>query len=185
MTTLAPAAPGHDTAIPDTPAALPRSSTVVRAFSHPAEVTALHPVLVAAAKLAGEHGMRAEAHRLVHDPHADDHVLACATRTIAARDTGCAVLAEQIDIWAATVLAEPRTAMLHTETLGRLINRLCGVWTRWRLLSDDEPADPGITLALHQLTELCRAYDDLITDLQSGRRSLPVYQAITTPDAVA
>lgn len=185
MTHFALAAPGHDTALPDTPAALPRSSTVVRAFSHPAEVTALHPVLVAAAKLAGEHWMRAEAHRLVHDPHSDDHVLAGATRTIAARDTGCAVLAEQIDIWAATVLAEPRNAMLHTETLGQLINRLCGVWTRWRLLSDDEAADPGITLALHQLTELCHAYDDLITDLQSGRRHLPVYQAITTPDAVA
>ncbi|MFJ8965372.1 DUF4254 domain-containing protein [Lentzea sp. NPDC102401] len=165
----------------ETSAALPRSSAVVKAFSHAAEVTARHPVLAAAAKLALEHWMRAEAHRLVHNLHADDRMIASAARTIAARDAGCAVLMEQIDAWAATLVGPLRTSMLHSESLGQLISRLCIAWTRWRLLSiEGHPAAvPGAESALDQLTELCTAYDDLIADLRGGRRHLPVHQTST------
>ena len=187
MTKFALVQTGHDAASLETSAALPRSSAVVHAFSHAAEVTDQHPALAVAAKLAVEHWMRAEADQLVHDPHADDRIVAAAARTIAARDTGCAVLMEQIDVWAARLPGQPRTSMLHSETLGQLISRLCGAWTRWRLVSvgAGPVASPGIALALDQLTELCAAYDDLIADLQSGRRHLPVYQTPTGPNLAA
>lgn len=187
MTKFALVQTGHDATSLETSAALPRSSAVVHAFSHAAEVTDQHPALAAATKLALEHWMRAEAYQLVHDPHADDCKVAAAARTIAARDTGCAVLMEQIDVWAATLVGQPRTSVLHSESLGQLINRLCGAWTWWRLLSADENpvARPGIELAFDQLTELCTAYDDLIADLQGGRRHLPVHQTPTGPTLAA
>lgn len=165
----------------ETSAALPRSSAVVQAFSHAAEAANRHPVLAAAAKLALEHWMRAGAHRLVHNPHADDRMIASAARTIAARDAGCAVLIEQIDAWATTLVGPSRTSMLHSESLGQIISRLCLAWTRWRLLSTDGDlaAVPDAESALNQLTELCTAYDDLIADLRGGRRHLPIHQTST------
>lgn len=172
---------------PDAPSAVPRSSMVVRAFSNPGEVSDRHLVLAVAAKLAAEHRMRAEAHQFVHDPFADDHVMAAAARTITARDTACAVLIEQIDVWAAIAYGESRAPMLHTETLGQLVDRLAAVWMRSRLLAeDDDPAaGAGARVALHQLGELCTSYDDLVTDLLSGRRRLPLYQTPAGPGAVA
>ncbi|MGH4021066.1 MAG: DUF4254 domain-containing protein [Pseudonocardiaceae bacterium] len=77
-----------------------------------------------------------KAHQLVQDPHDDDHVLAAAARTINACATACAVLIEQIDIWAATQFAESRAGALHTETLGQLIDRLAIVWMRSHLLAE-------------------------------------------------
>ena len=163
---------------------VPRASMVVRAFSHPSEAGDRHPVLAVAAKLAAEHQMRAQAHQLTHDRHAEDHMMAAAARTLAVRATACAVLVEQIDLWAAVEFGESRATVLHTETLGQLIDRLAAVWTRSRLIADNDtgPAAPTrARVALHQLSELCTGYDDLVTDLQSGRRRLPLHQTPTGP----
>lgn len=160
---------------------VPRSSMVVRAFSNPGEVSDRHPVLSVAAKLAAEQWMRAEAQHLVHDPAADDHTVAAAARSIAARDTARAVLIEQIDVWAAWSYGDSRALVLHTESLGQLIDRLAAVWARSRLLVDNPSpaARPGASLALHQLAELCTGYDDLLIEVERGRRGLPLYQAPT------
>lgn len=164
---------------------IPRSALVVRAFDNPAEVRDRHPVLTVAAKLAAEHRIRAKANKLLHDPFADDHVVAGAARTVTARNTACAVLIEQIDVWAAAAFGESRAPVLHTESLGQLVDRLATVWTRAHLLAaDDTPsARLGTRVARHQLGELSSAYDDLITDLRATRRRLPRYQTPTGPNA--
>jgi hypothetical protein len=83
--------------------------------------------------------------------------------------TARAVLIEQID--------ESRASVLHTDSVGRL----AAARTRARLLVGDAnpAAQLGASLALHQLAELRTSYDDLITDLQRGRRRLPLHQSPT------
>ncbi|UJW28776.1 DUF4254 domain-containing protein [Saccharothrix sp. AJ9571] len=166
---------------------IPRAATVVRAFSHPSEAGDRHVVLAVAAKLAAEHHMRAQARQLTHDPHADDHMMAAAARTLAARETACAVLIEQIDRWAAVEFGESRATVLHTETLGQLVDRLAAVWTRSRLIANaaGPAASTWARVALHQLGELCTGFDDLVTDVERGRRRLPVHQTPTGPDVAA
>lgn len=169
--------------------ALPRASVVVRAFSStPIE----HPVLTAAIGLATQHLLRTQAHQVACDRHADDHVVAAATRQVNAAEAACAVLIDRIDVWAATELPESRAAVLHTETLGQLVDRLAILWTRWKLLdstdtgTDTSPARTAqVRLAWHQLGELVTAHDDLVTDLQTHRRRLPRYQTPTGPAATA
>lgn len=163
---------------------IPRAATVVRAFSHPGEAGDRDVVIAVAAKLAAEHHMRAQAFQLIHDPHADDHVMAAAARTLAARETACAVLIEQIDRWAAVEFGEARATVLNTETLGQLVDRLASVWARSRLITNNATGPAASTwarLALHQLGELCTGFDDLVTDVECGRRRLPVYQTPTGP----
>ncbi|MGQ0841496.1 DUF4254 domain-containing protein [Actinokineospora sp.] len=163
----------------------PKANVVVRAFtSTPAE----HPVLTPAAGLATHHWLRAEAQHLTCDPHADEHVVAAATRAINAADAARAVLIDRIDVWAATDLTEHRIGRLHTETLGQLVDRVACAWMRWHLL-DNADNDAGavaraqIHLAWHQLGELATAYDDLLADLRTGSRCLPRYQTLAGPAA--
>ncbi|MFD2464185.1 DUF4254 domain-containing protein [Amycolatopsis samaneae] len=169
------------------PTSLPRASAVVRAFGTTPPGGYRHPVLAVAVDLAAEHRLRAPAHRIVGDPHADDPVLAAAARTVRARDAACAVLIDRIDRWAATALPEGRAGVLHTESLGQLVGRLVTVWMRGQLLAEVRTAasDPWVRLAARQLGELARAYDDLVTDLLLGRRHLPVFQTPAGPAGMA
>ncbi|QFZ17719.1 DUF4254 domain-containing protein [Saccharothrix syringae] len=167
--------------------AIPRVSLVVRAFSSPCEVDGDHPVLVVAADLGAEHRARTEAQRIVSDPCSDDHVVAAALRALHDHDVTRSRLAEQVDVWATGQFGESGARLLHTESLGQLVDRLGALWAWSRLLAeDDDPAarDPA-RLALHRLGELCIGYDDLVTDLLSGRRRLPIYQALTRYDVAA
>ncbi len=163
----------------------PRASVLVRAFT---STPVGHPVLTAAAGLATHHWLRAEARHLVCDPHADEHVVAAATRSINSTDAARAVLIDRIDVWAVTSLAEHRTGRLHTETLGRLVDRVACAWMRWHLL-DNADNDAGVVhraqvhLAWHQLGELATAYDDLVSDLRTGGRRLPRYHTPARPAA--
>lgn len=77
---------------------------------------------------------------------------------------------------ATAALPAPRTAATHTETLGQLVNRLAVGWVRWNLLTEggDQSGVRGLAQAAFQeLGELSVAYDDLLSDLQAGRRRLP------------
>lgn len=164
---------------------IPSACTVMRAFSHPTEMRDQHLVLAVAAKLATEHQMRAHAHHVIHDRHADDHVTAAAARTVAAHDTACAVLVDQIDRWAGTQVGASRAPLLHTESLGQLIDRLAIIWTRSCLVAEQ---GTGQTMSVtarvvrRQLSELSAGYDDLIAEVQRGRRRLPRYQTPTGPE---
>ncbi|VVJ22641.1 Uncharacterised protein [Amycolatopsis camponoti] len=97
------------------------------------------------------------------------------------------MLVDRIDRWAATKLAEGRAGVLHTESLGQLINRMVTVWMRGQLLADTctSATDAQVRVASAQLGELGRAYDDLITDLRLGRRRLPELQTPTGPQGMA
>ncbi len=156
---------------------------VVRAFTTTPNDVDL--VLTTAAGLAVQHRLRAEAHQLACDPYADDQAVAAATRAVNAVDAACAVLIDQVDVWAATALTESRTGFVHTETLGQLVDRVACVWMRWHLLdgADRSARQARARVAFHQLGELAGAYDDLLTDLQTGRRRLPRYQTPTGPTA--
>jgi hypothetical protein len=145
-----------------------------------------HPLLVAAAGLATQHRLRAQAHRVVCDRGADDHVVAAAARAVNATDTACAALIDQIDLWAAAALPEHRTAAAHTETLGQVVNRLASGWVRCHVLAAHDGRTAGrerVREAFRRLGELSVGYDDLIIDLASGRRRLPRGQALTGPAA--
>ncbi|MGY6657633.1 DUF4254 domain-containing protein [Amycolatopsis sp. TRM77291] len=165
----------------------PRAAAVVRAFITVPPGGYQHPVLEAAAALATEHRSRAGLHRIVSDPQADDPTVAAAARTARSHAAACAVLIDRIDNWAATELAEGRAGVLHTESLGQLIDRMVTVWMRGQLLADNhlDASDPQVRIASAQLGELGRAYDDLVTDLRLGRRRLPTLQTPTGPAGMA
>jgi hypothetical protein len=166
---------------------IPRASLVVRAFSSPYEVDCGHPVLAVAASLGTELRARTETQRIVSDPCSHDHVVAAALRALHDHDVIRSRLTEQIDVWATGQFGESGARLLHTESLGQLVDRLAALWAWSRLLAEDADLaarDPA-KLALHRLGELCIGYDDLVTDLLGGRRRLPVYQALTGRDVAA
>ncbi|WP_146060358.1 DUF4254 domain-containing protein [Amycolatopsis sp. CA-128772] len=170
-----------------TPASLPRAAAVVRAFDTIPAGGYRHPVLAAAAALAAEHRLRASVDRIVGDPPGRRSDGCCGREGVHARDTTCAVLIDRIDRWAATELAEGRAGVLHTESLGQIVNRMVTVWMRGQLLADARTAarDPQVRVASAQLGELGSAYDDLVTDLRLGRRRLPALQTPTGPPGIA
>lgn len=166
------------------PRVLPRATTLVRAFMvTPAE----HPVLRAAAGLGAQHRLLAGARRLTCDPDAGDRVVADATRSVNAAEAGCAVLVDRIDMWFANHHTEARAGVVHTETVGQLVDRLAWAWAHWHMLNCESGAGSReqARLAFQQLGELSNAYDDLITDLATGRRRLPIHQTATCPRPAA
>ncbi|WP_053734078.1 DUF4254 domain-containing protein [Nocardia sp. NRRL S-836] len=162
---------------------VPRAAAVTRACVFTPVGVHTHPVLAAAAALAVQHRLRAEAHRVVCEPLADDHLVAASTRSVNAADAACAMLVDRIDMWAAVAIADNRTGAVHTETFGQLVDRLVAAWTRWNVL-DTGAAVAGKTQvreALHRVNELSVGYDDLIADLRTGRRRLPRIGVTTGP----
>jgi hypothetical protein len=157
------------------PASIPRGGEVLRSCTATSDEARRHPLLDAARALAALHEQRAEAHQLTGDPMAEDPQLAGAARTMAATDTGRAVLIDRIDHWAYAVLPDERHAAVHTESLGQLIDRMIGTWARWHAVKNC--ADPAGTerasTLLHHVSELSIGYDDLIADVLAGRRRLP------------
>ncbi|RDI35364.1 DUF4254 domain-containing protein [Lentzea flaviverrucosa] len=166
---------------------IPRSTAVTRACVLASNGAHTHPVLAAVAALAGQHQLRAEAHRSACDPFADDRLVAAATRLVNAADAACAVLVDRINMWAAIAITDARTAVVHTETFGQLVSRLVAAWTQWHLL-DTATALAGKTQvreALHRVSELSVGYDDLVADLHNGRRRLPRVGFMTGPVVAA
>jgi hypothetical protein len=153
-------------------AELPRSTTVVRAFAATRRTT---PLLTAAAGLATAHRLRAEAHQRACADDATDHEVSDATRSVNSIDAARTVLVEEIDIWRIRSVPELPTGVLHTESLGQIVDRMAAAWTNWQFLDlGDQPA--LAREAFRQLGELLRAYDDLIADMHAGRRCLPHFQ---------
>ncbi|MGM1058370.1 DUF4254 domain-containing protein [Saccharothrix sp. Mg75] len=162
---------------------LPTGHDILRAFGagHPTDD---HPVLVVVTVLARRHQERAEALRTAHETQAGDAVLAASARVLIDCAHARAPLIEQIDHWAAEAVPEPSTAaLLHTETLGRLVDRMALTWARWQQLHAGVPASRRVPVghptrtAMDEVAALSNAYDDLLVDLRSGRRRLPT----TTP----
>ncbi|MEU6154889.1 DUF4254 domain-containing protein [Actinosynnema sp. NPDC047251] len=151
---------------------LPSGTCLVRAFG--GEPTLPDDLLPIIAALVRTHWDRADAVSSAHDEHADESGSASAARVLGAGATARQVLVNQIDQWAADRLPDAvPAALLHTETLGQLVDRLAAAWVSWRTLAGHprhhrDPHDTADALAT-----LANAYDDLLTDLRSGRRRLP------------
>lgn len=158
---------------------LPTGRDILRAFAaeHPIED---HSMLVVVTVLARRHQERAEALQAAREAQANDAVLAACTRILIDCAQARATLIEQIDRWAAETVPEPPTAaLLHTETLGRLVDRMAMTWAHWQQLQQRVPASRRAPVrhraqgAMDEVAALVHAYDDLLVDLRSGRRRLP------------
>jgi hypothetical protein len=158
---------------------LPAGRDITRAFGAE-RPTDDHPMLVVVAMLARRHQERAEALHTAQEAQANDGVLAACTRTLLDCQKARATLTVEIDRWAAETVPEPLTAaQLHTETLGRLVDRMAMTWAHWQQLHQRVPASHRAPVGHHtqaamdEVATLSNAYDDLLVDLRSGRRRLP------------
>ncbi|GAA1309135.1 DUF4254 domain-containing protein [Saccharothrix xinjiangensis] len=158
---------------------LPTGHDILRAFAaeHPTDD---HPMLVVVMLLARRHRERAEALQTAREAQADDSVLASCTRILINCAQARVTLVEQIDHWAAETVPEPSTvALLHTETLGRLVDRMAMTWAHWQQLQQRVPAfrraptGHEAQAAMDEVATLANAYNDLLVDLGSRRRRLP------------
>jgi hypothetical protein len=158
---------------------LPAGRDITRAFGaeHPTDD---HPMLVVVAMLARRHRERAEAFHTAQEAQANDGVLAACTRTLFDCQNARATLIEQIDRWAGETVPEPSAAaLLHTETLGRLVDRMAMTWVHWQHQHQHVPAFRRAQVGRHtqaamdEVATLSNAYDDLLAELRSGRRRLP------------
>ncbi|MEV0681708.1 DUF4254 domain-containing protein [Actinosynnema sp. NPDC050436] len=154
---------------------LPKGRRLVRSFGNAA--AGMPDALAnAVAAQVRTHWNRIDAVSCAHADHADQSESASATRVLGAGATARQVLVDQIDLWAFDRLPEAvPAALLHTETLGQLVDRLTAAWVPWRVVvAHGDPRhhrDPHD--AAEALATLTLAYDDLLTDLRSGRRRLP------------
>ncbi len=125
------------------------------------------------------HAMEAAAHRLAA-LHARRRAVSLAgaqaeemDRTVLASlhmqreiDTCRAELVLDIDAWLHTALPARRVSVVHTETVGTVIDRMALLWSG---TSGDEHA----TERRRRLGELADGLDDLLADLADGRRRQP------------
>ncbi|WP_040780586.1 DUF4254 domain-containing protein [Nocardia pneumoniae] len=116
-----------------------------------------HPVLLRARALADLHARRLDANQ----------------GAVPDIDESRARLVREIDRWADHRLPSARCgAYLHTESLGSVIDRLAHLSaTAYAALAAD--AEWDLWFAWERLAELALAYEDLATELTTGRRRLP------------
>jgi hypothetical protein len=137
---------------------LPTKTMVIAACC--GSVDPSHPVLPAIGGLARLHRSR----------------LAAEPVDLPGIDCARAVLMRDVDRWVAVNCPQrPAAAYLHTESLGSVVDRMAGTRARaWQLLSVASAADPLVHSAWTRLAELTDAYHDLVSEVESGRRRLPL-----------
>ncbi|MFG1795796.1 DUF4254 domain-containing protein [Nocardia sp. NPDC049149] len=81
----------------------------------------------------------------------------------------------KIDVWVAVRLPVPhRTATLHTETIGSIIDRFAQAVTHaYHLLMTLDPTDERVHAAWYRVAELADGYTDLTTEVIRRARRLP------------
>ncbi|MET8872273.1 DUF4254 domain-containing protein [Nocardia sp. NPDC004604] len=133
-----------------------------------------HPLLQAAYELTCLHERRrthpspAAARNELAPQCSPDH--GCQNPEIDTRRTH---LVREIDHWIHANLPPAHgSASVHTETLGTVIDRLAA-YTATAYTALTSPSDHALGEAWERLAELAIAYEDLTTDLTTGRRRLP------------
>lgn len=159
---------------------LPRSGELLHGFTSdpPLRMSDDGVVPVLAQRLARSHAVQWEVENAGRSHLGIDAVVATAKRLVDELNTLRSGLIEQIDAHYHFVASTkpPDDLPLHTETLGSVIDRLAIAWVRSRRLGDqaaDSDSRVRARLALQQLAELADAYDDLVRDVEQGRRRLP------------
>ncbi len=83
-------------------------------------------------------------------------------------------LVEDIDDWVRERGALPRDGLIHTETLGAVIDRMAWGWVYANAVVETDGArDQYARKRWHRLAELIDGYTELIGDIVGGRRRLP------------
>jgi hypothetical protein len=99
-------------------------------------------------------------------------------RRIDALNAARVALVEQIDIWTEGEVGHAGTGMLHTETLGSVVDRLAIGWVRAGNLAAAGDQPFLARRAWRQFTELAQAYDGLVTEVAAGQRRLPLWRPL-------
>jgi hypothetical protein len=160
---------------------LPRSASIIEAFSGTERDQPKQSILETANDLAAHHQRQWHTEDACHIPGASTEDLAAGKRLIDELNARRVALVEQIDEWVAGQLHDVVAhASLHTETLGSVIDRLAIAWVRVNNLMTAHDARDRARLALRQLAELADAYDDLIRDVAAGQRRLPAWRPLKT-----
>lgn len=157
--------------------ALPRSAAIMAAFSDEGSgVRDAGSFFGVVAELANNHRRQWLAEDDCRVVGVSVDALASSKLTIDELNLRRAGLVEELDRLVAGVgLPSPGSASLHTETLGSVIDRLAISWVRAQGLNDAAAAPERIRVALRQMIELAAAYDDLLRDVEAGRRRLPAW----------
>jgi len=159
---------------------LPRSASIIEAFREsPSSDHPAGPVFDVARKLADQHQQQWRAEDVSRDSNASAETIAESKRFIDDLNSRRVALVERIDEWVAARIHYQADASLHTETLGSVIDRLAIAWVRVNCLTTHDVRDRARP-ALRQLAELADAYDDLVRDVDAGRRRLPMWRHLKT-----
>lgn len=160
---------------------LPSSGEVLKAFEAQAGAGS-HRVLAAATELARGHLDQWLEEDRCRDHFDDDAVVAQAKRTIDRMNRARVDVVSRIDDWAMRCVLDSTAGVLHTETLGQLIDRFAIAWVRARQLASSADRDDSQRLAAvraaAQLADLCDGYDRLTADLDRGIRRLPRWRTL-------
>ncbi|WP_330461166.1 DUF4254 domain-containing protein [Streptomyces sp. NBC_00820] len=131
------------------------------------------PVLTVADRLRRQHAEQWQAEDLSRTAVGDDHVLAAVKRRIDRLNTARARLIDELDAQLAPRLPREPVGVLHTETLGSVIDRICIAWVRADQISRLDDCERRAQLAGHQLRQLADAYDVLVGEVEGGLRRIP------------
>ncbi len=145
------------------------SAAILRAFRHRPDST--HDVLMSAHHLAGLHDRRRSLSSARREIGVSDHHVVACLHKIDEIDAARTELVLEIDRHVSRT-ASGRPLLLHTETVGAVIDRLAQLWVALNsvVASPDSEAAHRSSCAV---AELAHAYDDLIGEISSGRRGVP------------
>ncbi|MVU82846.1 DUF4254 domain-containing protein [Nocardia sp. ET3-3] len=112
--------------------------------------------------------------RAAHDLTAlHERLLGAESDEILELDTVRADLVNEIDCWVTTQLPPSHgAARVHTETLGAVIDRLARL-TAAAYAALARQSGRELTIAWEHLAELAVGYEDLASEVTTGRRRLP------------
>jgi hypothetical protein len=161
-------------------ARLPGSGQLLHSFADdPMSVAeGVAPPLAIAHQLARQHEHQWNAEDLCRSPIVSDEVLGRVKRRIDALNDRRVELIDRLDQWVGSQLRQDPHAVPHTETYGMIVDRMAISWVRVRKMSASLDGQRPLTMAKCQLSELALAYDALIAEVETRRRSLPVWRPL-------
>ncbi|ADD41034.1 conserved hypothetical protein [Stackebrandtia nassauensis DSM 44728] len=135
-------------------------------------------VVSVARRLRAHHDEQWQAEDLSRDAADDDAVVAKVKRRIDGMNVERSRMFDELDAWLSGELVQNPDAAPHTETIGSVVDRICIAWVRADRLSRKPNAEAMAVAARRQLTELAAAYDQLVSEVLTGRRRVPDWRAL-------
>ncbi|MFJ8955167.1 DUF4254 domain-containing protein [Streptomyces sp. NPDC102381] len=157
---------------------VPQSRQLLERFAtcEPGETS--EPVLDLACRLRRQHAEQWSAEDLSRNASDNDQVLAEVKRRIDHLNVLRAEIVEELDEYLEKFLPQEADALIHTETIGSIIDRICIAWVRADNFARVSGGEERAALAERQLRELAGAYDVLVQEVRAGRRRTPQWRAL-------